>query len=770
MTRHLIIALGILAVFLGVLRVRLDVDVLALLPRQMKEVQGLQLFLDHFSKREELIVTLEGSDPDALAAHHESLAEHLRDVRPELGTVVSENMWISGSSEALGEMVAWLLVNALPPDEFAQAVRALAPNARNAILEDSLDTIASSIEFDQALTLAYDPYQLVHALRKRQGHLTEGGDAFVSDDGQCRVLYLTASPNHSNVVTWVNAVKQSAQTWRTHSPDRANVQLGFTGEPVFQTEIAASMERDMKRSGLTALILTSLIFTLAYRRLRPLLVLLGSLTLTFALTLGLAGWLLPNMTVMSVGFASILIGLTVDYGVIIYQKAISETLSREQLRKRTQRSVGWAAATTAAAFAALGLSIVPGIATLGQLVAIGILVGAIVMLWLFPLLLKVGSTAPRRAMDWPGKAWIALPVLGLLLLLALLPLFMGLPKLDTSTEALRPRDSPAYGAMDRLQAKLTGDTSTELAILSLKPDPQAQLDRWETELESHTTNARFPRALVPDKAQQSANLGSLEDELLDLPALRQEANTAGFEPEAMDLTSSIVTHWKSWQDTGVPQAPSSTAAERLWSRLLTTDGKHLLMTLTPRENQTEGFWQWLDKQSDSFPVSWPRITTQLNERVPQDLRVVGVGLAIAVLIMLSLTFRAWKLIGLCLLTTSLTLASLFGAMRLLGWEWNFFSLGALLLTVGAGLDYSIHILLEHRHTNGNMQAVRQGVVRALSICALSTVAGFGSISWASNQGLASLGQVCALALTLNALVSLVALPWLLERGGRSATS
>ena len=75
-------------------------------------------------------MTLEGSDPDALAAHHESLAEHLRDVRPELGTVVSENMWISGSSEALGEMVAWLLVNALPPDEFAQAVRALAPNGR----------------------------------------------------------------------------------------------------------------------------------------------------------------------------------------------------------------------------------------------------------------------------------------------------------------------------------------------------------------------------------------------------------------------------------------------------------------------------------------------------------------------------------------------------------------------------------------------------------------------------------------------------------------
>lgn len=769
MMRRLLIAFGLLAVLLGMLRVRLDVDVLALLPSKMKEVQGLQLFLEHFSKREELILTLEGSDPDLLAAHHESLANYLRDARPGLGTVLSKDVWMTGSSEGLGEMVAWLLVNALPPEDFAKTVQALTPNARGATLEDSLDTIASSLEFDEALTLAYDPYQLVQALRTKHGHLTEGGDAFISDDGIFRVLYLTASPNQTNVAAWVNTVKQTAQTWRKYSPDRANVQLGFTGEPVFQTEIAASMERDMKFSGLSALILTSLIFALAYRKLRPLLILMGALTLTFALTLGLAGWLLPNMTVMSVGFASILIGLTVDYGVILYQKSISEALTKTELRQRTQRSVGWAAATTAAAFAALGLSIVPGIATLGQLVAIGILVGALVMLWLFPLLLKEGSTAPSYAMSWLGKAWIALPVLGMLLLLAIVPLSLGLPGLNTSTEALRPRDSPAYGAMDRLQAKLTGDTSTELAVLSLTPNSEVQLDHWETEIENHTANTRFPKALVPNNTQQSTNLGGLREDMLDLPALSQAANLAGFEPEAMDLTTSIVTHWKSWQDTSVPQAPSSFAAQRLWSRLLTPDGKHLLMTLTPKENQTDDFWQWLDSQSDSFPVSWPRITAQLNERVPQDLRAVGIGLGITVLIMLVLTFRAWKPVILCLLTTSFTLASLFGAMRLLGWEWNFFSLGALLLTVGAGLDYSIHILLEYRQTNGNIQAVRQGVIRALSICALSTVAGFGSISWASNQGLASLGQVCALALTLNALVSLVALPWLLERGGRRVT-
>ena len=163
-----------------------------------------------------------------------------------------------------------------------------------------------------------------------------------------------------------------------------------------------------------------------------------------------------------------------------------------------------------------------------------------------------------------------------------------------------------------------------------------------------------------------------------------------------------------------------------------------------------------------MPVSWPGITRHLNERVPADLRVVGMGLGIAVIFMLAFTFRRWREVVLSLGVTGVTLLALCGAMRWLGWDWNFFSLGALLLTFGAGLDYSIHILLDRQHHQGDMAKLRGGVIRALSVCALSTVAGFASISWASNQGLASLGRVCALALALNALVALILLPWLIE--------
>ena len=66
MLRKLLIGLVLAIVSLGITRVRLEVDVLDLLPQEMPEVQGLRLFLQHFSKNEELILTLEHEDPEHL--------------------------------------------------------------------------------------------------------------------------------------------------------------------------------------------------------------------------------------------------------------------------------------------------------------------------------------------------------------------------------------------------------------------------------------------------------------------------------------------------------------------------------------------------------------------------------------------------------------------------------------------------------------------------------------------------------------------------------
>ena len=61
-------------VVFGLSRIRFDVDVVRLLPEGLKEAEATRLFLEHFAKEGELIVTVHGDDPKAVDEAADSLA------------------------------------------------------------------------------------------------------------------------------------------------------------------------------------------------------------------------------------------------------------------------------------------------------------------------------------------------------------------------------------------------------------------------------------------------------------------------------------------------------------------------------------------------------------------------------------------------------------------------------------------------------------------------------------------------------------------------
>jgi predicted RND superfamily exporter protein len=115
--------------------------------------------------------------------------------------------------------------------------------------------------------------------------------------------------------------------------------------------------------------------------------------------------------------------------------------------------------------------------------------------------------------------------------------------------------------------------------------------------------------------------------------------------------------------------------------------------------------------------------------------------------------------GLCLLAI----------MVLAGWSWNLMNLMALPLMLGTGVDYTIFIQLALRRHGGDLVAVRRSVGRALMLCGATAVAGFGSLAFSSNLGMASLGRVCAVGIGANMLISVFLLPawWRLFRKNRT---
>jgi predicted RND superfamily exporter protein len=114
------------------------------------------------------------------------------------------------------------------------------------------------------------------------------------------------------------------------------------------------------------------------------------------------------------------------------------------------------------------------------------------------------------------------------------------------------------------------------------------------------------------------------------------------------------------------------------------------------------------------------------------------------------------------LMISLSFTALIGAMSWIGLTWNAFTLPALLLSLGTGSDYFIHVILDlknHRALTG----LHQRLFRPLLLCASTSAIGFGSLLLANSTGLANLGLVCALALVFNATTALGLMPWLWQK-------
>jgi KDO2-lipid IV(A) lauroyltransferase len=77
-----------------------------------------------------------------------------------------------------------------------------------------------------------------------------------------------------------------------------------------------------------------------------------------------------------------------------------------------------------------------------------------------------------------------------------------------------------------------------------------------------------------------------------------------------------------------------------------------------------------------------------------------------------------------------------------------------------------------RRHHGDLRMAYQAVGRALLLCGGTAIAGFGSLAWSSNAGMASLGQVCAVGIASNMIISVYLLPvwWALTArlGGSAA--
>ena len=786
----------LIPVAVGFFRLRFDVDVLNLLPDDVPTVRGLKLYQKHFANARELIITLRASDAEASESAARSLAQTLRGATNLVRTVHWQPPWLEQPAQ-FAELIGYLWLNQ-PPALFGELTNRLAPANVAATLAEMRERLATSMSPTDLAGFGYDPYGLLRLPESTSGgpgRSGQGEELFGSADGTFRLMFVEARGvlvNYRQCQAWIDAVKQVIERWRAENPAQ-KVKFQFTGRPAFEAEIAGSMEGDMTASvGITSVII-AVLFWLAHRRITPMLWLLALLAVILAATLALGGLIFGAVNVVSLGFAGILLGLAVDYGVVHYQEAIaSPDATIPEIRRAIGPSIFWAAITTISAFLVLNFGGLPGLAQLGSLVAVGVGLSALVMLFAFlpPLFrdrmkkreaqIKAGTFVPEAFATTQGvssaasRGWAKLvyAATAVAFLVAVLILARGWPHLDRSSNALRPRNSTAYAALDEIKAHITQGreplwlmtTSRDVATIT------ARLQRAMPLLERavsnrHLASFTLPTPIWPQPEFQRGNRAGAAFLVTQREALCVAAQAAGFSSNSCVLTENILNTWQAALNANGVFWPTNDASRWVFDKVIARSGDDLLAlglvslptnaVTTPRAVAV-----WADELTrEGFLVSgWELLGASVLERVQKTMPLVVVPMIALVMLTLWLAFRRPTEILLSMAVMGFSGLLLLAVMRSAGWSWNLLNLMALPLLLGTGVDYSIFMQLALRRHRGDLLASYRSVGRALLLCGGTAVAGFASLAWSANAGMASLGQVCAVGIGGNMLISVCLLP------------
>jgi uncharacterized protein len=766
----------------GVARLRFDVEVLDLLPENVRAVAGLKLYQQHFTNARELIVTVQAADADAAKSAAQAIAGKLRVATNLVSDVTWQPPW-QEHPEQTAELIAYLWLNQ-PPLVFNGLAARLAETNLATVLAATRDQLATTLSPMDLAQSGYDPFGFTHLPENLTGAATglgQGDQIFASADGTFRIVFVKARgelAGYRECTDWLDAVKKSASV---ALPVGDKVKISYTGRPAFVAEISTSMKRDIIQSvGGTAAAI-AILFWLAHRRWRPLLWLLTLLAVILASTLALGGLIFGTVSVISMGFAAILLGLAVDYAVVHYQEALAQPeLSVPEIRRAIAPSIFWAAVTTISAFLVLNFGGLPGLAQLGSLVGVGIALSACVMIFaflppLFPERMQrrnnpVPTSTPAEPAEPlnPLRTKLVFAATAILILSDAMILFSGLPKMDASADALQPRGSQAYAALDAIQNNLSPERDPLWLILAGQNEGEVarKLDAIQPVLENAVSNRVLtsftsPDALWPRPDFQNRNRATAEKLISERAAFRSAALANGFAENSLGLTDGILDSWQQAVLTADVFWPTSPLCSWIFEKLAARETNQVFaaaflfpatnaVSLAPLESQLPRDGVWLS--------SWKLLGGTVLDEVRNNLWKLLLPMTGLVMLSLWLAFRRLVEILSSLGVLLLSGLCLLAVMKLSGWSWNLLNLMALPLILGTGVDYSIFMQLALRRHGGDLQLAHRSVGRALLLCGGTAIAGFGSLGLSSNAGMASLGRVCAVGIAANMLFSIFLLP------------
>ena len=783
--------LTIACIAILVTSLQLDSEIFNVLPGKFSSVQGLKIYDRDFEQTRELTFALQcdPKDVDKLDEFAPVFAERLRQ-QPWCTRVLSGSPMSAPDGIRDLQLIAVPLLLNLKPNAFRETIAVLQPEK----IRDRLHRLREQIEAGSPrpeFELSFDPLGLIAPALKpfAESTIIEQEQPLTSADRTMRVFLVVTNQQSISAFECQRLMREvnkfraiAAEGWNPES--HSGLQVLVTGRSAFASEISLSMRYDVVATLLGSVFLVGTIFFVGFRRWLPLLGMALCLLLSCLVALTLGQLLFGRLSMISVGFCAILVGLGVDFSILTigrYHQARSDGEPHRQAIAtsiaKLGRAIFFGALTTAVGFLALVLSGSMAFSQLGVLIAIGIFVAGLFMCSILFLFVRERQAIPhdwlfesvRKYVRWIVRKPVPMLLFSTVLLLVLTAIgFSPNPPLhfETNTRSLQPRNIRASQALEAIMHEMPVRWEPVLAIVR-SANPQELHDYWQKivahwrELQTAGKIKGFstPAALCLSPDWMETNRRQLS--AINFPAARetldQTLDAEGFSRDSFAPAFTLLDDLKRLTDPNVPlpnwrdQLPKSSSWWFLVDRYFGHDPAlttGFVTTNQPISAHAQSKDLERDLQVPGVPMilsGWSYALADLLPWSHHQLLLISALMAIFDISLLALLYRDFRLWTIQVITLAFGIGAMIASMKLLHINLNLLNVLSFRLVLAIGVDYGIYVVLVWQKTREIEHDVA-GVLKPVLLAGLTAVSGFASLALARNPALTSLGIACAIGI------------------------
>lgn len=606
--------------------------------------------------------------------------------------------------------------------------------------------------------LSNDPLLLIRsaqlAQQKNAASLQLQDGWLMATDPQGRVWYLlhgelkASSYNIASARATVAQLEQLKQQLKQQWPEAEVLQRGT----LYYSDYASQQaQHDISTIGVISGLSIILLMLFVFHSLKPLLLTL--LSLSVGVLCGTTATLLVfgEVHIMALVMSTSVVGISIDYALHYLTERMIHGQQESPFAslKKLLPALSLAVISSSAAYLILLLAPFPGLQQLAIFAAFGLMGAFLTVVCWYPFLVRRLPVRTISGLSWIQR-WLNLwrnnglirwgvPAIVLFIGMA------GILQLKTDDDISKLQTLPDYlQQQEQKIAQLTGQHSDQKWFIVYGNSPEKTLQTLEKlapQLERLKENGAFnDYRLLPllSLQTQQENIALIKRQSTDVI---EQLKAAGLPASDIEVSNDLLTP-QQWQDSIV-----SDGWRLLW--LSQPDGKSAALVPVSGVKQPMRLQQLAESNEG---VHWVDKRTEFSELFSLYRHHLS-WLLVAATLMISGLFL-WKFRlphGIyCIIPTLLSLTVGLGILGLTGQTLNLFSLLALILVLGIGIDYTLFF--------SNPKGTASTSMLSIFMAALTTQLTFGLLALSSTQAIAGFGLVLIGGILTAFLLSPLALP------------